>query len=769
MLTEKLQLTKKLNDIYKPDFFRLSNAGEKKAFEDLLASKPHIMAHDTMWAQLKELVKSLDPAHTFTMDEIEAGIKKHLGTMPMEEYGVWVYYPWSERVVHILDEDEFKELRTNRNRYKITREEQDALNHKKIGVIGLSVGQSVSLTLAMERGFGELRIADFDDLEITNLNRLRSGVHNMGLLKTVLVAREIAEIDPYLKVTPFHEGITEENIEHFLLDGGKLDVLIDECDGVEVKIKCRIAAKKHGIPVLMEASDRGTIDIERFDLEPDRPILHGKVEHLDLSRVKEAKTMEDKLPYLLPIVGIETMSTRLKASAIEIGQTINTWPQLASAVTLGGGITADICRRVLLDQLHVSGRWFIDIEDLIGDPKTKQPEYDYNIPQVTADSIRKKAALAPHTEVPGAITDVATIDQLIAAAAIAPSAGNNQPWRLYFDGRRIVLLDDPVRSAAFANYRNMKTFFSMGSLIENVDLKARELGLGLDVRLFPLKEQGIYDPVAVLVPYKKDNVQKDELVNYLYTRHTNRKWGTPSAPIPAAAMEEMKQAIAPVKNIQMIVTEDPQVIQKMADIAGKAEKLRMFIPQGHADLFRREIRWDAESAIKTRDGLDIRTLDLTAKDEVGFRVIQDMKAINMVSGWHKGTALEDMSRNLVASSSAVCIFTVPEFTPENCVAVGHALERLWLAAEKHKIALQPMMAAILHFTRLNHGGAGDMPADIQKQFMGLQKEFIQLFNLSSTTQEPLFLFRLCIADEPEVRSLRLNIDEIYISDTNNKG
>jgi hypothetical protein len=84
------------------------------------------------------------------------------------------------------------------------------------------------------------------------------------------------------------------------------------------------------------------------------------VDHLDLSKLKGLKTSEEKLPYMLPIAGVETLSTRMKASAIEIGQTINTWPQLASAVTLGGGITADISRRILLDQYRSSGRYFVD-------------------------------------------------------------------------------------------------------------------------------------------------------------------------------------------------------------------------------------------------------------------------------------------------------------------------------------------------------------------------------------------------------------------------
>ena len=764
MFSEKIYsraiLSKADEGVYKPLFFRVNDKAEKDNLEELLAAKPHIKVHDTMWAQLKELVKSKKPSLTLSLGEIEADILAHLNGRPMAEYGVWVYYPWSERVVHILDEDEFVNLRTNRNKYKITVAEQDRLFSKKVGVIGLSVGQSVSLTMAMERTFGELRIADFDDLEITNLNRLRSGVHNMGLLKTVLVAREIAEIDPYLKVTCFHEGITEENMEAFLLDNGKLDVLIDECDGVDVKIKCRVAARRHQIPVLMEASDRGTIDIERFDLEPDRPILHGFVEHLDISKVKGLKTMEEKLPYILPIVGIETMSTRLKASAVEVGQSISTWPQLASAVTLGGGITADICRRVLLDQLHVSGRYFIDIEELIGDPKEESKPFLYHSAPLTKEIMSAVAAkIAPPTQ-KDIITDAGTMRTLVEAAGIAPSAGNNQPWKWYFDGTRLFLFDDEEKSAAFANFNNMITHFTMGTVLENVELKAKELGFAVDIQLFPLKNDGRNNPVAAVTVLKQENVAKDELVNYLGIRHTNRKLGLGGA-IDAAVLDEMRASVSGIRDISFTIVEDTTLIGKIADITGKSEKLRMFIPQGHSDLFNREIRWDKESAEATKDGLDIRTLDLLPKDVVGFRVIKDPGAIKLVSEWNAGSALENMTRNLVATSSAVCLFSGKAFTPENCIHVGQALERAWLVANKYKIALQPVMASILHFTRLLHGNGEGMSPFIQNEFGKLHADFIQLFDLSSSSGEPLFLFRLCIADEPAVKSLRLDIDDIY--------
>src|SRR5262249_55544663 len=146
------------------------------------------------------------PARRLSAAQLELLTKRHLHGLTADQYGVWVYYPWSGRLVHILDEDEFAELRTNRNRYKITPEEQATLAQKRLGVVGLSVGQMVALTLALERSFGELRLADFDRVDLSNLNRIRTGVHCLNVPKAYVTAREIAEIDPYLRITVFPEG-----------------------------------------------------------------------------------------------------------------------------------------------------------------------------------------------------------------------------------------------------------------------------------------------------------------------------------------------------------------------------------------------------------------------------------------------------------------------------------------------------------------------------------------------------------------------------------
>jgi len=747
-------------DVVAPLFFRLGNKEDRNDLHSLLQQKPYIRIFDTIDQQLAELVKASFPKRTLNSEEIAVLEKNHLNGTPKMEYGVWVYYPWNEKLVHILDEDEFITMRTNRNRYKITPEEQALLMQKKVGVIGLSVGQSVSVTLCMERGCGELRIADFDELEITNLNRLRSGVHNMGLKKSVIVAREIAEIDPFLKVTCFHEGITSDNLERFLLQDGKLDVLIDECDSVDIKINCRIAAKKHHIPVLMEASDRGTVDVERFDLEPERPILHGFVEHLDLTNLHLAKTMEEKLPFILPIVGVETMSTRAKASAIEIGQTISTWPQLASAVAMGGGITADVCRRILLDQFDESGRYFVDIEELIGNSGKSAERFIYRKKSLTNKEIVGLASQVPAFEKDNADEiDLWTVRELVGAAIAAPSPGNNQPWKWYFDGLRLHLFHDIERSESFGDFRNVASYMTFGTVVENLRLKARALGLSVTERFFPTKDQELHIGTFGFV---RKQLEKDKLVDFIDVRFTNRHLGN-QQPIDREVLSALKDAVDTIADVDLKIIDDRAKLNRLADIAGKSEKLRLFIQQGHYELFEKEVRWSVEEAEETRDGLDLRLLELNAKDSIGFHVSRDRDAIKLLANWGKGEALENMTGKLVSTSSAVGLITASSIAPTDCLAVGSAMQRLWLAASEHSVSIQPILSPILHFLMINHGMGNTMPVGVEQEFRKLNLMFNEIFEIPQNKEEPLFFFRMFYGKNPTVKSFRLAIKDVLLT------
>jgi hypothetical protein len=353
---------------YEPVFFNLSNSDEREKLDRLLRENTHIQIHDELKSQLLELIKIRNPTQKLSAEQYEAAYAELIGDAPEAAYGLWVYYPWSSRLVHIVNRDEYIELRTSRNMYKITPEERSTLSSRKIGVVGLSVGQSIALTIAMERICGELRLADFDSLELTNMNRIRAGVHNLGIPKVIIAAREIAEIDPFIRVKIFKDGLTEENIDAFFCDPEPLDILVEECDGLDMKIMSRVKARQYRIPVVMDTNDRGMLDIERFDLEPERELLHGLIPAgiTDLKSLRDLSNQE-KVPLLGAMVGIESISGRMKMSLGEMGKTITTWPQLASSVVLGGAMVTDTCRRILLQEITLSGRFYIDFDELIKD------------------------------------------------------------------------------------------------------------------------------------------------------------------------------------------------------------------------------------------------------------------------------------------------------------------------------------------------------------------------------------------------------------------
>ncbi len=182
----------------------------------------------------------------------------------------------------VLGREGFRAVRLDhRNRNVVTADEQTRLGALRIGVAGLSAGHVIAHTLAAQGLCGELRLTDFDGLELSNLNRVPATVFDIGLNKAEVAARRIAELDPYLPVEIMEAGLALETVDEFL-DG--LNIVVEECDSLDMKAIVRERARARGIPVLMATSDRGLVDVERFDLDPQRPIMHGLLGELDLAR-----------------------------------------------------------------------------------------------------------------------------------------------------------------------------------------------------------------------------------------------------------------------------------------------------------------------------------------------------------------------------------------------------------------------------------------------------------------------------------------------------
>ncbi|MCD6017116.1 MAG: hypothetical protein K0S53_237 [Bacteroidetes bacterium] len=764
-----IKRNKTLDEICSPVFFRLSDSSDKIKLETLLDSNINITVFDELIGQLEELVKSQNPRIKFTKESLNEAAKKYVGDTQFEEYGVWVYYPWATRLVHVLDEKEFVYVRTNRNQYKITPEEEELLAQKKIGVIGLSVGKAIALTIAMERICGEIRIADFDVIELSNLNRIQTGVQNFGIKKTVAVAREIAEIDPFLKVTTYPAGLTEENVDDFFLKDGRLDICIEVCDGLYTKIFSRQKAQSLGIPVVMNSSDRGTTDIERYDLNRDRPLLHGLIDHLDLNLVKQAKTNEEKVPYLLPMLGVETSSTRLKASMLEIEQTITTWPQLASGVILGGGIVTDVCRRILLGQLQDSGRYFVDLEELIRDKNKPDP---VETKLILSDSITDEEMLEiiksyNIPELNGQILlNRLQVEELVKYACMAPSGANIQSWQWVHHGKSIYLFRNDIYTAGLLDCKKTTMINGLGAALENLVLKAHEAKLEVISEVLPDLDENskliavirFFDQVNPEYAAKFEAHVCDELVSTIPLRVTNRNI-VERQKISIDRLLPLKALAKTIEGADLILIDDEKLMDEIGEVTAKVDRMRIMHKGGHDD-FHGEVRWNENEVNTLLNGVDLLgTVDLTPTELAGWTVAKNWNVINHLNEWKLGTGLEKLQRKNVASASALGLITMPRFSNNDFFNAGRALERVWLAANKDNIAVHTCSLSTLIFNTLAYADNNGFTEYMEKEAWELRKDFEKLFSLDASKVDVLLL-RFFIAPPPKRRSVRYPLDRV---------
>ncbi len=666
------------------------------------------------------------------------GIIPTPATALLEEGSRWVYYPWRRSVVRLLAPRSFSTLRLDRNRNKLTRAEQARQRSLRIGVVGLSAGHSIAHVIAMEGLAGEIRLADFDTLELSNLNRIPASVLDLGINKAVVAARRIAEIDPYLRVVVEPEGIRPENLGTFL-DG--LDLVIEECDSLDMKFLVREAARERRIPVLMETSDRGVLDVERFDLEPDRPIFHGLLGDMDSSKLS-GLTQAQKAPFVIRIVGAREASSRGAASLLEVGITITGWPQLGSEVTLGAATVAAAVRRIGLAGELPSGRVRFDVEEIL----SALGPVEVNL-EAEAD------LFTPPPEDPPLESDD-PIEMIVDAARRAPSGGNVQPWRFEADDREVRFFMLPERTSSM-DVAHRGSYVGIGAALFNARVQAASMKVLGPVRLFPEGRPSHH--VATMQLSTSGDVGIAPLVSYLHSRATNRRMGQP-APVSAEVVASLSRGVEREGAQLHFVTERTR-IDSGADLLAASDRLRFLLPTVHQEMLS-EVKWPGRDSLD--EGLDVRTLEMDPGGYAALDLLSRPDVMSHLADWRAGQALGMRMKASIMTSSALAVVTVPRADPMWYVRGGAAMERFWLSCEMHGLAVQPSSPVFLY--------AVDESDLVQLSGERYFDEMYQLFDRFNEFwglgdgETAVMVFRVFQAPPPSVHSVRLPLAHVLSRD-----
>jgi tRNA A37 threonylcarbamoyladenosine dehydratase len=357
------QLENQKRDLsYSPVILDLNKKADQKKLQSVLENKPTMV--DFYSDQLKELEEVNHP-------ELIANPHSYGGETGRNiKDGRWVYYSWKNSLVHVLDENDYYKLRTSRNLNLITEKEQKILRKKKIAFAGLNVGNPGAICCALEGVGSYYRYADFDELSLSNLNRFRSGLCELGINKATLTTRQAYEIDPYLKIDLFDKGVDPRNPDEFLVNP-KVDIFIEEVDNLKLKIDIRKSAKKYNIPVVMVTGNGQNviIDVERYDTDKSLDILSGDLKKEVIDDIynlnPKTATLDEKIKLAMDFMGDDILHPRLVESFSQIGKKLAGIPQLSESSFLRGGAICYFVRRILLKEDVPSGRYFLDMDKLI--------------------------------------------------------------------------------------------------------------------------------------------------------------------------------------------------------------------------------------------------------------------------------------------------------------------------------------------------------------------------------------------------------------------
>jgi molybdopterin/thiamine biosynthesis adenylyltransferase len=367
-----------------PIIVKLIDRSGLEALEKLLKGHRVVSVIDQYAEQYAELLLSRNAHlyqanHAVQVSSIRDMLKKHYGNKGQWQLGSWVYYPWSGQLIHVLSQKDFEDLRTIRNRDLISETEQKKLFEFETVCFGMSVGSASALALAITGVSRRIKLVDGAVISGSNLNRILTGIESVGEDKATVISNKIYEMNPYSTVACYG-AVTSSNIAGIFDKPWPLKLVVDEIDDIEMKVRIRAEAKKRHIPVVMatEIGDTIILDVERFDLEPSRPLFHGKLPGIEDLLDRKIADYREWTKHAVSIIDPSNMSLKMQESVLKIGTTIVTHPQLGSTVMMTGGMIAFAAKSIALGNPLKSGRYVISLErQLLADHQTRSYRRDH--------------------------------------------------------------------------------------------------------------------------------------------------------------------------------------------------------------------------------------------------------------------------------------------------------------------------------------------------------------------------------------------------------
>jgi hypothetical protein len=205
--------------------------------------------------------------------------------------------------------------------------------------------------------------------------------------------------------------------------------------------------------------------------------------------------------------------------------------------------------------------------------------------------------------------------------------------------------------------------------------------------------------------------------------------------------------------------DEPVPLARLGGIIGKLNHLGYRNRAAHAGIVRM-LRWTDEEAASTRDGIPVKTFELSPVELTGLRFISNWQVMKYIDNMGAGRAIESLPVAWAASASAICLLTTPERGAEAQIRAGRALQAMWLEATRRGLAFH-CLGVNSYFDRLIHGAGEGFDGEEQRILREQRALYEELLRVPAGVNEAV-LFRVLPGNPGVERTYRRKLDEVLV-------
>ena len=263
------------------------------------------------------------------------------------------------------------------------------------------------------------------------------------------------------------------------------------------------------------------------------------------------------------------------------------------------------------------------------------------------------------------------VQDLVAAAVLAPSMHNTQPWRFRFEpGRQTIELHaDPARMLRFGDPDGRAVHIACGAALLNLRLAAVVAGREPLVQLIPAVTQRLLLATVRLAGPAQPQPDEIELHAAIPERRTNRSPFS-GRPVPAGILAELAEAAT--REGAMLHFPDHEEAVRLLGLTRDAERQLLANPGYRAEL----ARW--AGGARDRDG--IPDAALAPHDPTGAAPVREFLAAQPGSAHYAW--FEERPQ--------LAVLATPSGSRPDWLRAGQALQRVLLTATLRGIAASPL-------------------------------------------------------------------------------